>query len=328
MLQSVKLASRLWPSWSKLLSVNSAALGVSRSGAITALVLAQKRSYYVTSILGFANGNMLFNRTSQRHRRANLKLKGAITRPASTMPPPLPENLLFRQLFDYQSYTYTYLLADQGTREAILIDPVLELVNRDIHLLEDHGLKLKYAVNTHCHADHITSSGELKKRLPTCKSVISKSSGAQADLFIEDGDAIEFGNLALQVAATPGHTNGCVTYIMHHEARPVMAFTGDALLIRGCGRTDFQEGDPRTLYNSVYQKIFSLPDDTLLYPAHDYTGQTVTTVGEEKAFNPRLTKSLDEFIKIMKELNLPYPKAIDKALPANLLCGVVDFPPK
>ncbi|XP_071818330.1 persulfide dioxygenase ETHE1, mitochondrial-like isoform X2 [Apostichopus japonicus] len=256
------------------------------------------------------------------------KFPGTFTRPASTMPPPLPENLLFRQLFDYQSYTYTYLLADQTAKEAILIDPVLELVNRDIHLLEDHGLTLKYAVNTHCHADHITGTGELKKKLPTCKSIISKASGAQADIYVEDGESIEFGNLAIQVATTPGHTNGCVTYIMHHSSRPIMAFTGDALLIRGCGRTDFQEGDPQTLYNSVHGKILSLPDDTLLYPAHDYNGQTVTTVKEEKAFNPRLSKSLEDFIKIMKELNLPYPKAIDKALPANLVCGIIDLPPK
>lgn len=247
-------------------------------------------------------------------------------RSVATLPPPLPENLLFRQLFDYQSYTYTYLLADQNTKEAILIDPVLELVNRDVHLIEDHGLTLKYAVNTHCHADHITGTGELKKRLPSCKSVISGSSGAQADVFIKEGDYIHFGNLSLEVAATPGHTNGCVTYVMHHNGRPVIAFTGDALLIRGCGRTDFQEGDPETLYRSVYDKIFSLPDDTLLYPAHDYTGQTVTTVAEEKKFNPRLTKPINEFVEIMKGLNLPYPKAIDKALPANLVCGIVEMP--
>ncbi|PIK36964.1 putative persulfide dioxygenase ETHE1, mitochondrial [Apostichopus japonicus] len=170
-------------------------------------------------------------------------------------------------------------------------------------------------VNTHCHADHITSSGELKKKLPTCRSIISKASGAQADIYVKDGDAIEFGNLAIHVAATPGHTNGCVTYIMHHGNRPIMALLE-------------MLWDPRTLYNSVHEKILSLPEDTLLYPAHDYTGQTVTTVQEEKSFNPRLSKSQEDFIKIMKELNLPYPKAIDKALPANLVCGIIDLPPK
>ncbi|PIK58801.1 putative persulfide dioxygenase ETHE1, mitochondrial-like [Apostichopus japonicus] len=292
-------------------------------------VVGWKRNYCKISGLQCDHVTKLSNRRSESWLTVN-KFPGAITRPVSTMhmPPPLPENLLFRQLFDYQSYTYTYLLADQTTKEAILIDPVLELLNRDIHLLEDHGLTLKYAVNTHCHADHITSSGELKKKLPTCRSIISKASGAQADIYVKDGDAIEFGNLAIHVAATPGHTNGCVTYIMHHGNRPIMAFTGDALLIRGCGRTDFQEGDPRTLYNSVHEKILSLPEDTLLYPAHDYTGQTVTTVQEEKSFNPRLSKSQEDFIKIMKELNLPYPKAIDKALPANLVCGIIDLPPK
>lgn len=238
---------------------------------------------------------------------------------------PNPPNLIFRQLFDYQSYTYTYLLGDQDTKDAILIDPVIELVRRDLHLLEDLGLNLRYAINTHCHADHITGTGVLKQKVPGCKSMISEKSTAKADIFINDGDKIEFGNLALEVVSTPGHTDGCVTYILRNETgTPVMAFTGDALLIRGCGRTDFQQGCSSDLYNSVHGKILSMPPETRLYPAHDYTGQTVTTVKEELQFNPRLTKPKEEFIKIMNELNLPYPKAIDKALPANLVCGIVD----
>jgi len=146
---------------------------------------------------------------------------------------PVPPYLLFRQLFDYQSYTYTYLLADQQTKDAILIDPVRELVNRDVHLLQDLQLNLKYALNTHCHADHITGTGELKKRFVGCKSVISKASGAKADIYICDGDQVAFGNQTLDVLSTPGHTNGCVTFVLHHDSTPVFALTGDALLIRG-----------------------------------------------------------------------------------------------
>ncbi|XP_030828593.1 persulfide dioxygenase ETHE1, mitochondrial [Strongylocentrotus purpuratus] len=226
---------------------------------------------------------------------------------AETLPD--PSNLIFRQLFDYQSYTYTYLLADKDTKDAILIDPVIELVKRDLHLVEDLGLNLIYAVNTHCHADHITGSGLLKEKLPNCKSIISGNSGAKADLYIDEGDQIKFGNLALEVLSTPGHTSGCVTYVLRNETgTPVIAFTGDAILIRGCGRTDFQEGDSGMLYDNVHGKILSLPPTTRLMPAHDYTGQTVTTVKEELQFNPRLTKTKEEFIKIMQELNLPYQK--------------------
>lgn len=241
----------------------------------------------------------------------------------------LPESIsqspdfFFRQLFDNESSTYTYLLADTTTKEAIIIDPVLELAERDAQLIRDLGLTLKYAMNTHMHADHVTGTGLLKKLLPGSKSLISKSSGAQADIYVEEGVDIQFGRHRLSVRATPGHTNGCVTYVSHEQG---VAFTGDALLIRGCGRTDFQEGNSKTLYNSVHSQIFTLPDSFKLYPAHDYKGQTTTTVGEEKHYNPRLTKPLDEFIKIMENLNLPYPKMIDRAVPANRVCGLHDLP--
>ncbi|XP_029928474.1 persulfide dioxygenase ETHE1, mitochondrial [Myripristis murdjan] len=231
----------------------------------------------------------------------------------------LGERLLFRQLFESASSTYTYLLADTQTKEAIIIDPVLETLDRDLKLVDELGVRLKLAVNTHCHADHITSTGLMKKRLPGLKSAISKFSGASADVHLSDGDKINFGKHHLSVRETPGHTDGCVTLVMGDQS---MAFTGDALLIRGCGRTDFQQGCSKRLYESVHQRIFTLPDHCLIYPAHDYKGQMVSTVGEERRFNPRLTKSLEEFVEIMENLNLPKPAKIDIAVPANLVCGV------
>ncbi|KAJ8922730.1 hypothetical protein NQ315_007765 [Exocentrus adspersus] len=230
--------------------------------------------------------------------------------------------LIFRQLFDAGSSTYTYLLADPGTRECILIDPVLEHARRDFQLVKDLNLNLVYAVNTHMHADHITGTGSLKL-LAGCRSVISRRSGAQADIFVDEGDYITFGQHRLKVVSTPGHTSGCCSFYCAEQG---MAFTGDALLIRGCGRTDFQEGNPETLYRSIHTKIFTLPDETLLYPAHDYKGQTVTSVDEEKRLNPRLTRSLEEFVDIMNNLNLSYPAQIDRALPANKVCGLYDVP--
>ncbi|XP_071376450.1 persulfide dioxygenase ETHE1, mitochondrial [Centroberyx affinis] len=231
----------------------------------------------------------------------------------------LGEGLFFRQLFESVSSTYTYLLADRETREAIIIDPVLETVDRDVKLIDELGLTLKLAVNTHCHADHITSTGLLKKRLVGLKSAISRFSGASADVLLSEGDKIAFGKHHVTVRETPGHTDGCVTLVTGDQS---MAFTGDALLIRGCGRTDFQQGCPKRLYESVHQKIFTLPNQCLIYPAHDYKGQTVSTVGEERRFNPRLTKNLEEFVDIMNNLNLPKPAKIDIAVPANLVCGL------
>ncbi|XP_047218045.1 persulfide dioxygenase ETHE1, mitochondrial-like isoform X2 [Girardinichthys multiradiatus] len=223
------------------------------------------------------------------------------------------EGLLFRQLFEVESCTYTYLLADTKTKEAIIIDPVLETIDRDLNLVMELGLKLTLAVNTHCHADHITSSGLMKKRVSGLKSAISKWSGASADILLSEGDKLAFGKHYLTVRETPGHTDGCTTFVSADES---MVFTGDSLLIRGCGRTDFQQGCAKCLYDSIHDKIFTLPDNCLIYPAHDYL------VSEERKFNPRLTKSKDEFVEIMNNLNLPKPFKIDISVPANLVCGL------
>lgn len=229
--------------------------------------------------------------------------------------------MLFRQLFDLESSTYTYLLADEATREAVIIDPVLEQVERDLRLVRELELTLLYALDTHVHADHVTANGTLRQRVGA-KTVLSERAGVgYADVYVKDGDRLRFGRYELEVRETPGHTSGCVTYVTGDRR---MAFTGDALLIRGSGRTDFQQGNAHTLYRSVHEKIFALPDDCLLYPGHDYQGRTVSSVGEEKKHNPRLGggRSEAEFVDIMQKLELAYPKKIDIAVPANLYCGV------
>ena len=228
--------------------------------------------------------------------------------------------MIFRQLFDLQSSTYTYLLADSLTREAVLIDPVFEHARRDAALIEELGLKLDWTLETHVHADHVTGASLLKRRFGS-KIALSKDSGAEgADRLLGDGDLVAFGKHALEVRATPGHTGGCLSYVMDDRS---MAFTGDALLIRGCGRTDFQEGDPRRLFRSVRDKLFSLPDACLLYPAHDYRGLTSSSVAEERMYNPRLAESIveDDFIGYMTNLGLAHPKLMAVAVPANLRCG-------
>jgi glyoxylase-like metal-dependent hydrolase (beta-lactamase superfamily II)/rhodanese-related sulfurtransferase len=228
--------------------------------------------------------------------------------------------MIFRQLFDPQSSTYTYLLADSATREALLIDPVFEHARRDGALIEELGLKLGHTLETHVHADHVTGAWLLKRRFGSAIA-LSKASGAEgADRRLEDGDTVAFGRRSLEVRATPGHTDGCVTYVLDNCA---MAFTGDALLIRGCGRTDFQQGSPQRLYRSVRDKVFSLPDTCLLYPGHDYRGLTASSVAEERMYNPRLAESIGEgdFVGYMTHLGLPHPKLMAVAVPANLRCG-------
>lgn len=229
--------------------------------------------------------------------------------------------MLFRQLFDPETSTYTYLLADPASREAVLIDTVSEQFERDCALLRELELELRYTLETHVHADHVTASGRFRDALGSQVAVGAATGVNNADLELADGDALRFGRHALVALATPGHTHGCVTYVCREAGS---AFTGDALLIRGCGRTDFQQGDAATLFASIRQKIFALPDATLLYPCHDYRGRTVTTVAEEKRFNPRLglDKSEADFVAIMRQLHLSYPRQIDVAVPANLESGL------
>ena len=234
--------------------------------------------------------------------------------------------MLFRQLFDPETSTYSYLLADEGSREAVLIDSVREQVARDVELIEQLELRLVAALETHVHADHVTGAGLLRDRLG-CRVVVGARSGVRtADALVSEGEAVPFGRRALEVRETPGHTDGCVSFVAHEVA---MAFTGDALLIRGCGRTDFQQGSARTLHGSVWQQLLSLPDATLLYPGHDYGGRTVTTVAEEKRWNPRLGEDhdLEEFVALMAGLNLAAPRRIDEALPANMASGVTEPEP-
>jgi sulfur dioxygenase len=227
----------------------------------------------------------------------------------------------FRQLFDPTSSTYTYLLAHGG--QALLIDPVFEQAERDAALLRELGLTLVATLDTHVHADHVTAAGLHRQRLGSQAMVGAASGAAGADRRLVHGDTIAFGGRHLQVRATPGHTSGCLTYVLDDAA---CAFTGDALLIRGCGRTDFQQGDPATLFRSVHEQVFSLPAGCLLYPGHDYRGLTVSSVAEERAFNPRLGghASLADFTGYMNHLGLPHPKQIDRAVPANLRCGVLE----
>ncbi len=228
--------------------------------------------------------------------------------------------MFLRQLWDADSSTYTYLLADQGAREAVVIDPVLEQVERDTQLIEELGLRLIAALDTHVHADHVTALGLLRERL-SASTVISERAGALCqERLVKHGDRIRFGTHELEVRETPGHTSGCVSYVWH-AARCV--FTGDALLIRGCGRTDFQQGDAATLFRSVREQLFSLPDEYTVYPAHDYKGRTASSIDEERRFNPRLggQASLEEFVRVMQALTLPYPKRMGVAVPANLECG-------
>lgn len=226
--------------------------------------------------------------------------------------------MIFRQLFDSESCTYTYLLADELSREAALIDTVREQAERDARVLRELDLELKYLLETHVHADHITGVSALKQHFPKAQSVVSRLGGAPcANILSEDGQILQLGQLEIKVLATPGHTNGCVCYLS--EGR---VFTGDTLLIRGCGRTDFQEGDPGKLYDNITRKLFTLPDETLVYPGHNYIGLTASSIWEEKRHNPRLAgKTREEFIAIMNGLNLPYPKKIKESVPANLKCG-------
>jgi glyoxylase-like metal-dependent hydrolase (beta-lactamase superfamily II) len=232
--------------------------------------------------------------------------------------------VIFRQLFDRESCTYTYVLGDASVGQAALVDTVREHVGRDLELLAELGLTLTAVVETHVHADHVTGAGELRRRTGATCHVPRLGGAPCADVPLGDGDVVRVGAIALRVLATPGHTGGCVSYLVSvGEAAADRVLTGDALLIRGCGRTDFQEGDSGKLWDSVHARLFTLPDATLVYPAHDYRGVNVSTIGEEKRCNPRLgaARTRPEFIQLMAALDLPPPAKIAEALPANHACG-------
>jgi sulfur dioxygenase len=226
--------------------------------------------------------------------------------------------MIFRQMFDSLSGTYSYLLASRRGGEALIIDPVLERVDRYLQLMRELELRLVKAVDTHLHADHITGLGALRDRTH-CITVMGEQSNVDVvSMRVGDGDRLTIEGLALDVLYTPGHTDDSYSFVM-----PDRVFTGDTLLIRGTGRTDFQNGDSRAQYDSIFGRLLRLPDETLVFPAHDYKGDTVSTIGEEKKFNPRLqVKSVDEYVELMNNLNLPNPKMMDVAVPANLRVGL------
>lgn len=227
--------------------------------------------------------------------------------------------MLLRQLWERDSSTYTYLLADGTTRDAILIDAVRETVHRDLQLVSELGLTLRYVLDTHVHADHVTAAGEIARRTGAT-SVAGRLGARCAGVHVHAGAELRFGRYTVEVLETPGHTDDSVSYRVADHV-----FTGDALLIRGCGRTDFQNGDPRQLYRSITQVLFTLPDTTLVHPGHDYRGMTVSTIGEEKRWNPRIAgKTPDEFVELMRNLKLGTPAKMMEALPANRACGLAE----
>ncbi len=226
--------------------------------------------------------------------------------------------MIFRQLFDATSGTYTYLIASRRGGEALIIDPVLEKVDRYLQLVRELDLRLVKAIDTHLHADHITGLGALRDRTQ-CVTVMGEQTKADVvSIRVAEGDTVDVEGIALEALYTPGHTDNSYSYLMQDRV-----FTGDTLLIRGTGRTDFQNGDPRAQYDSIFNKLLKLPTETLLYPAHDYKGDTVSTIGEEKACNPRLqVKSVDEYVDLMNNLKLANPKMMDVAVPANMQVGL------
>ncbi len=229
--------------------------------------------------------------------------------------------MIFRQLFDTETSTYTYLVGDERTCEAAIFDPVREHVASDyLPLLSDLALRLVYVFDTHVHADHVTGAGALRAATGAKTALHESTRAACVDIRLKDGDVLWVGSIPVQAIHTPGHTPCHLSYVVHHDR----VLTGDALLIGGCGRTDFQGGDAGALYDSITQRLFTLPDATLVYPGHDYRGQTVSTIGKEKASNARLSgRTRAEFIELMNNLGLPPPRHIMEAVPANERCGMV-----
>ena len=230
--------------------------------------------------------------------------------------------MIFKQLFEADSCTYTYLLGCEETGESVLIDPVIDTVERDLGVLKDLGLKPTYTLETHIHADHLTGAKKMRA-LSGSKIVVPEMDGLScADLGVKEGETFKVGNVKLHPLYTPGHTSTHHAYLVETGTHK-MLFSGDALLIEACGRTDFQSGDPHALYKSIMEKFFILPDETLVYPGHDYEGRQITTIRQEKQRNPRLKEGTteEEFVKIMNSLDLPYPRKIDFAVPGNTACG-------
>lgn len=228
------------------------------------------------------------------------------------------QNLIFRQLFDHDTWTYTYLLADAATKEAVLIDTVKEQVERDLGILRELGLKLKYVLETHVHADHVTGAAKLRAATGA-QAGLSKTAGVTcADIALEDAQELSFGSFKIKALTTPGHTDTCMSYYVEG-----MVFTGDTLFIRDVGRTDFQQGSNEKMFDSIRGKLFRLPKDTLVYPGHDYRGRMVSTIAEEEALNPKVgtSHSFDHFDAEMKAMKLGPPKRLHVAVPANLKCG-------
>lgn len=230
--------------------------------------------------------------------------------------------MIFKQLFEPDSSTYTYLIGCPSTGECLLIDPVLETVERDLAVIQELGLTLRYSLETHIHADHITGGRKLRTLAGSKIAAPALDELPCVDIGVREGSALQIGELTLHPLFTPGHTDSHHAYVIDNQAQK-MLFSGDALLIEACGRTDFQSGDAATLYKSIHSKLFNLPNETLVYPGHDYEGRFITTIAQEKQRNPRLgnDKSLEEFVEIMDSLNLPYPRKIDFALPGNRACG-------
>lgn len=231
--------------------------------------------------------------------------------------------MIFRQLFDRESSTYTYLVGDEASGSAALFDTVHHHVSRDLGLVEELGLRLTHVFDTHVHADHLTGAGELRARTGA-RTHVARAGGAPcADAPLADGDGVRIGEIEVRVLSTPGHTAGCLSFLVGEGGVFERVLTGDALLVRGCGRTDFQEGDAGALFDAVTQKLFTLPERTLVYPAHDYRGFPHSTIGEEKRHNPRLGKGATRaaFVAVMAALDLPPPARLAELVPANRACG-------
>jgi sulfur dioxygenase len=231
--------------------------------------------------------------------------------------------MLFRQLFDQVSSTYSYLLADEATREAVLIDPVFEEHARDAALIRELDLRLSCTLDTHCHADHVSGAWLMKATFGSRIGLARVYGAENVDLPLRHGDDVSFGAQSLEVRATPGHTDGCLSFVTNDRS---LVFTGDALLVRGAGRTDFQQGDAARLFRSIHEQLFTLPDACLVYPAHDYDGRTSSSIAEERRYNPRIGGGAreEDFVGYMRNLGLPHPKQLAVAVPANLRAGRPD----